>query len=93
MSTLLQDLLREKKAESRRLSRKLDADSQSSSAASHGIDPREVQSSPLAPVGGRSENPKSSRRVSGMPTRSISMPKEMGVREIEEVRNIHRSVV
>lgn len=71
-SELLQDLLREKKASqhARRMSQ------QSDYAASE----RQIQSSPIGPPGARQVSNPSNRRTSG-----YTAPKEMGLREMEEV--------
>ncbi|MCJ1249182.1 hypothetical protein MMC30_006405 [Trapelia coarctata] len=71
-SSFLQDLLREKKAEGRRLSRSDDLESH------NGSDFRKTQSSPVGPKFSHS------RRASGPGVRSVSIPKEMGVRQMED---------
>lgn len=72
-SALLQDLLREKKA------------SQHARRTSHQSDyatyERQVQSSPIAPPAVNQPRKASDRRTSG-----YAAPKEMGLREMEEVR-------
>ena len=72
-SILLKDMLREKKAQMHR----------QTSGQRNGLDNRNIQSSPIAPVSRRDTSSSSTRRSSGM--RSGSGPKEMGVREMEEV--------
>ena len=75
-SILLKDMLREKKAQMHR----------QTSGQRNGLDNRNIQSSPIAPVSRRDTSSSSTRRSSGM--RSASGPKEMGVREMEEVRTV-----
>jgi D-serine deaminase-like pyridoxal phosphate-dependent protein len=85
-SALLQDLLRERKAESRRTShaRNVMTDQPHARMSGSIFDDREVQSSPMMLTGGRAER-RGERRASGHTGRVISTPKEMGVREMEEV--------
>ncbi|KAL8796224.1 MAG: hypothetical protein Q9195_001339 [Heterodermia aff. obscurata] len=83
-STLLKDMLRDKKAENRRLSRNFDSISSRKAASISGLGEREAQSSPIpssASVRGRVKHGRQSSALGGMAT---SNPKEMGVREIEE---------
>ena len=75
-SILLKDMLREKKAQMHR----------QTSGQRSGLDNRNIQSSPIAPTSRRDTSSSSTRRSSGM--RSGSGPKEMGVREMEEVRTV-----
>ena len=82
-SSLLQERLREKKAESRRLSKGLEFESHNHT------DPREIQSSPIGPRAGRSDH---SRHTSGLGARSVSIPKEMGMRQMEDVRALQKYV-
>ena len=81
MSELLQEILREKKAEARRLSHNF-AQHTANSAAMEG---RESQSSPLAPPKTRVDKHRALRTASAVGSRSASMPKDMGVKEMEEV--------
>ena len=75
-SVLLQDMLREKKAQTQRTHKPYDSASQSNGRR-NGLDDRNLQSSPLASVTGRERSGASGRRNSGV-------PKEMGLREMEE---------
>lgn len=68
-SALLQDMLREKKAQTQR---------------KNGLDDRDIQSSPIASMSARAKFDTHSRRGSGVGVRSVTMPKEMGIREMEE---------
>lgn len=74
-SALLQDLLREKKASqhARRTSHRSD----------HTAYERQVQSSPIAPSAAGEASKSSDRRISGN-----TAPKEMGLREMEEVSSL-----
>ncbi|MCJ1391516.1 hypothetical protein MMC18_004380 [Xylographa bjoerkii] len=80
-SSLLQDRLREKKAEKRRMNKMLGLESSDTDIA---CSPREIQSSPFGPIIARTEKTQNSRRPSGLGLRSVSVPKEMGLREMEE---------
>ena len=85
-STLLKDMLRDKKAENRRLSRNFDSNSSRRAASISGLADREAQSSPISSSGsGRARNTHGRQRsaLGGIVT---SKPKDMGVREIDEVR-------
>lgn len=84
-SKLLRDLLQERRAESRRVGQGTDAESHSSRSISNAFDPREVQSSPLGKSAGRSEKSRQENKANGGITRAVSNPKEMGMREMEEV--------
>ncbi|KAL2040837.1 hypothetical protein N7G274_006295 [Stereocaulon virgatum] len=75
-SALLQDMLREKKAQTQRTHKPYDSASQSN-VRKNGPDDGNIQSSPLASVTGRERSGASGRRNSGA-------PKEMGLREMEE---------
>lgn len=76
-SVLLQDMLREKKAQTQHVSKTHDfRDGQK-----NGLDDRGIQSSPLA---SRDRPSIQSRRVSGTSVRQVSMPKEMGMKEMEQ---------
>ena len=85
-SALLQGLLKEKKAESRRLSRNLEFHARHVSAHGETFDPTHIQSSPTGPSNVRVDKHRQNRRTSAMGTRNVSAAKEMGVREMEEVR-------
>ena len=75
-SILLKDMLREKKAQMHR----------QTSGQRNGLDNRNIQSSPIPPMSRRDASSSSGRRSSGM--RIGSGPKEMGVREMEDVRTV-----
>ncbi|MCJ1401258.1 hypothetical protein MMC11_004470 [Xylographa trunciseda] len=80
-SSLLHDLLREKKAEDLRLSKVVELET---SDLNHAYQPREIQSSPLGPMSARLEKTRKNGRASGVGGRSMSGPREMGLRELEE---------
>ncbi|MCJ1386724.1 hypothetical protein MMC17_009850 [Xylographa soralifera] len=80
-SSLLRGLLREKKAENRRMSRVLERENSDTNKA---CDPREVQSSPLGSMTAGLENTRRSKQASGLGARSVSAPKVMGLRETQE---------
>ena len=75
-SILLKDMLREKKAQMHR----------QTSGQRNVLDNRNIQSSPIPPMSRRDASTSSGRRSSGM--RIGSGPKEMGVREMEDVRSV-----
>ena len=75
-SILLKDMLREKKAQMHR----------QTSGQRNALDSRNIQSSPIPPMSRRDASSSSARRSSGM--RIGSGPKEMGVREMEDVRTV-----
>ena len=81
MSELLQDILREKKQEARRISHHMAKDGDSTI----GQDAREVQSSPAMPSEARIDKMRAPRAASSISNRTVSMPKDMGLREMEEV--------
>ena len=85
-SSLLHSLLSEKKAENRRMSRMSELEYDDTIKASK---PREIQSSPLGPIAAGAEYTRNSRRVSGIGARSVSVPKVMGFREMEEVSAVY----
>ena len=74
-SALLQDLLREKKAQSQRAKKTHDA----FNGQKNGLDGREVQSSPIAAISPRDRLDAHSRRDSG-----VGIRKEMGLKEMQE---------
>ena len=76
-SVLVQDMLREKKAQTQQIQKTYDSGTQVNERR-NGLDDRNVQSSPLASMTGRDRSGGSGRRSSGV-------PKEMGLREMEEV--------
>ena len=76
-SVLLKDMLREKKAQTQRIQKTHDSGTQANGRR-NGLDDRNIQSSPLASTTGRDRSGGSGRRSSGV-------PKEMGLREMEEV--------
>ena len=81
-STLLQDLLREKRAQTR-----IQPDSsRKTSRQSNAFDGRDIQSSPIGPVSPMDGHTRQSRRSSGFGLKGLGVSKEMGVRETEEVR-------
>ena len=75
-SILLKDMLKEKKAQMHR----------QTSGQRNVLDTRNIQSSPIPPMSRRDASSSSGRRSSGM--RVGSGPKEMGVREMEDVRTV-----
>ena len=84
-STLLKDMLRDKKAENRRLSRNFDSVPSRRAVSISVLGDREIQSSPIsssASGGGRNTHGRQRSALGGMVT---SNPKDMGVREIEDV--------
>ena len=87
-SALLHGLLRDKKAENRRVSKVSDLEA---SNINEVCDSREIQSSPLGPMALRPERTRKSRAATGLEVRSVSVPKEMGLREMEDVRVDHDS--
>ena len=84
-STLLQDLLREKKAENRRLSRVTDTDPRRVASPGSVFDDRDVQSSPVPPPSRDGGNATHARRTSAYGGRDLPAPKGMGMREMEQV--------
>ena len=76
-SALLQDMLREKKAQTQRVKKSYDP------VNGHKND-RDIQSSPIASMSARDRFDASSRRGSGVSVRNVTMPKEMGFKEMEE---------
>lgn len=76
-SALLQDMLREKKAQTQRVKKSYDP------VNGHKND-RDIQSSPIASMSARDRFDASSRRGSGVGVRNVTMPKEMGFKEMEE---------
>ena len=79
-SALLQDMLREKKAQTQRVRKNFDP----ANGLKNGLDDREIQSSPIASMSARDRSDTRSRRGSGVGVRNATMPKEMGVKEMEE---------
>lgn len=78
-SALLQDMLREKKAQTQ-----IKKTYNASNGYKSGLDDRDIQSSPIASMSARDRLDTHSRRGSGIGVRSVTMPKEMGIREMEE---------
>ncbi|KAL6717618.1 hypothetical protein ACLMJK_005533 [Lecanora helva] len=76
-STLLQDMLREKKAQTQRTKKTYDANDNSGDRQGG----REVQSSPIS---SRDKLSTPSRRATGVGIRQPSMPKEMSYKEMEQ---------
>ncbi|KAF6237723.1 hypothetical protein HO173_003924 [Letharia columbiana] len=79
-SALLQDMLREKKAQTQRVKKTYDP----TNGHKNGRDDRDIQSSPIPSMSARDRFDAHSRRGSGVSVRSVTMPKEMGFREMEE---------
>ncbi len=79
-SVLLQDMLREKKAQTQRVKKTYDP----ANGQKYGLDNRDIQSSPIASMGARDRSDAHSRRGSGAGVRNVTMPKEMGFKEMEE---------
>lgn len=79
-SALLQDLLREKKAQTRR-----NNSFTGSRPQRHDLESRALQSSPLAPPTARERPNPSRRRSSAVVTKDASVPNEMGLRETDQV--------
>ena len=84
-STLLKDLLRDKKAENRRLSRNFDSVPSRRAASISGLGDREAQSSPILSSASGRGRITHGRQSSALGVMVTSNPKDMGVREIEEV--------
>ena len=85
-SNLLQSLLREKRAEARRQSQSFDGDTSSLGTRSYGHDPHEIQSSPSVAMTRDMEGQRKDKKKGGdVGKRSVSAPKAMGMREMEEV--------
>ena len=76
-STLLQDMLREKKAQTHRVKKSYNAQE----GDRNGSDDREIQSSPLA---SKDKPTAPSRRATGAGIRQASLPKEMSLKEMEQ---------
>ena len=89
-SKLLQDLLRERKAQSRQSLQSQNPDSRKGGRRRNSFDVREVQSSPVAPAASRDVSGRHSRRSSNFARSEILSPKEWGMREIDEV-SYHRT--
>ncbi|KAL8822445.1 MAG: hypothetical protein Q9191_006819 [Dirinaria sp. TL-2023a] len=83
-SSLLQDLLREKKAERRRSSKVYDMDIRRATTLGEGANARDVQSSPIPPNPNGREDFGHKRRSSAVGGRNASEPKGMGMREMEQ---------
>ena len=74
-SSLLQDMLREKKAQTQRVKKSYDP----ANGQKDGLEGRDIQGSPIA-----SRSDAQSRRGSGVGVRNVTMPKGMGFKEMEE---------
>lgn len=83
-SSLLQDLLREKKAQTQRVSRTYDLHGRRPDEQGSDLDSRAIQSSPLVPTTTRDRSATNGRRSSALGGKDPSVPKEMGVREMEQ---------
>ena len=79
-SALLQDMLREKKAQSLRVKKTYDL----ADGEKNGLGGRDSQSSPIASMSARDRYDAHSRRGSGVGMRSATVPKEMGLKEMQE---------
>ena len=79
-SALLQDMLREKKAQTQRVRKAYDP----TNGQKNGLDNRDTQSSPMASMSARDRSDVHTRRDSGVGVRTVTMPKEMGFKEMEE---------
>ena len=79
-SALLQDMLREKKAQTQRVKKTYDP----ANGHNNGRTDRDIQSSPIASMSARDRLDAHSRRGSGVGVRNVTMPKEMGFKEMEE---------
>lgn len=79
-STLLQDMLREKKAQTQRVKRTYDP----ANGQKNRLDDRDIHSSPIASMSARDRPEAHSRRGSGVGVRNVTMPKEMGFKEMED---------
>lgn len=79
-SALLQDMLREKKAQTQRVKKTYDL----ANGQKTGQDGRDIQSSPIASMSARDRSDAHSRRGSGIGFRNVTTPKEMGFKEMEE---------
>ena len=87
-SALLQDLLREKKAQTQRAPKTYDLNGRHANGPGHDLDNRAVQSSPLVPVAAR-ERLSANGKGGGVPGGKDALgPKEMGVREMEQVSSL-----
>ncbi|KAI9870246.1 MAG: hypothetical protein M1830_004487, partial [Pleopsidium flavum] len=83
-SALLQDLLREKKAQSHHLRKVSHNHTTNKPDNGLAIDGRQVQSSPQGPLQHREITAKQRRRASGIGALDGAVPKEMGAREMNE---------
>lgn len=87
-SKLLHDLLREKKAQSRKVGKPHDLDPRRGTGRISSLDNREVRSSPIAPSANKDFSVTQGRRGSVLGQRNNSLtPKEWGMREIDVVSN------
>lgn len=83
-SSLLQDMLRDKKSQTQKAQKTYDAKPCHSNGQRHELDPRDIQSSPLAAMGTRDRPGMNARRTSGLNARGAPNPKDMGMREMQE---------
>ena len=74
-SSLLQDMLREKKAQTQRVKKTYDPND---------LNDRDIQSSPIPSMSARDRSDAHSRRGSGIGIRNVTSPKGMGFKETEE---------
>jgi len=91
-SSLLQDLLREKKAENRRLGRASDTNHRRVNTLDNAFDDRDVQSSPILPPHRESGDHAHARRTSAFGGRDASAAQGMAMREMEQVSRHSGSV-
>ena len=84
-SSLLKDMLRDKKAENRRLSRNFDSNSSRRAVSVSVLGDRDAQSSPVSSSASGRVRVAHGRQSSALGGMVTSNPKDMGVREIEEV--------
>lgn len=84
-SSLLQDLLREKKAQTQRVSRTYDVNGRRPDGQGSDLDSRAIQSSPLVSTTTRERSNTKGTRSSAVGGKDTSAPKEMGMREMEQV--------
>lgn len=86
-SSLLQDLLREKKAQTQHNSRTYDVNGRRPDGQGFDLDSRTIQSSPLIATTSRERSNTKGRRSSAVGGNDTSVTKAMGVRETDQVMN------
>lgn len=87
-SKLLQDLLREKKAQSRKIEKAHNANPRLGLGRNNSLPLREAQSSPIASAANRDFSATHGRRTSHFERMDSLTPKEWGIRELDEVSEI-----